>query len=194
MQPDEESHGQGHNSKRVLNHSRCSDDIGQRSPASNPAELRISAPSIVAPVTVAVSLAVRVGRQTIQSHGARMFSALFSPYTTREKRCRSGRSGLHVSLRLGLYPCCSSIRSAVVVSLLTNSVAPLTPPPLLLILLACAGVPQHALLVHEGGFFSDEKGRLGCFSTLEELLKSKIRALARHPLTFRREGNRYDRR
>ncbi|CAM9354842.1 unnamed protein product, partial [Laminaria digitata] len=54
-----------------------------------------------------------------------------------------------------------------------------------------SGSVQHALLVHEGGFFSDEKGRLGCFPTLEELLKSKIRALARHPLTFRREGNRY---
>ncbi|CAN0065128.1 unnamed protein product [Ectocarpus sp. 6 AP-2014] len=50
---------------------------------------------------------------------------------------------------------------------------------------------QHALLVHEGGFFSDEKGRLGRFSTLEELLKSKISAIARLPLSFRRERDGY---
>ena len=70
---------------------------------------------------------------------------------------------------------------------------PPPPPALFVLVLACTGTAQHALLVHEGGFFSDEKGRLGCFPTLDELLKSKIKALARHPLTFRREGNRCDR-
>lgn len=50
---------------------------------------------------------------------------------------------------------------------------------------------QHALLVHEGGFFSDAKGRLGRFPTIELLLKSKISALARYPLSFRRERDRY---
>lgn len=53
---------------------------------------------------------------------------------------------------------------------------------------------QHALLVHEGGFFSDEKGRLGRFSTIEALLESKISALARYPLSFRRENGRCERR
>ncbi|CAM9755796.1 unnamed protein product [Ectocarpus sp. 4 AP-2014] len=57
--------------------------------------------------------------------------------------------------------------------------------------LAGSTLVQHALLVHEGGFFSDEKGRLGHFSTLEELLKSKISAIARHPLSFRRERDGY---
>eukprot|EP00752_Nemacystus_decipiens_P012414 g11000.t2 len=50
---------------------------------------------------------------------------------------------------------------------------------------------QHALLVYEGGFFSDEKGRLGKFHTIQELLKSKISALARYPLNFRRERDGY---
>ncbi|CAM9419625.1 unnamed protein product [Ectocarpus sp. 12 AP-2014] len=57
--------------------------------------------------------------------------------------------------------------------------------------LAGSTLVQHALLVHEGGFFSDEKGRLGRFSTLEEILKSKISAIARHPLSFRRERDGY---
>lgn len=49
---------------------------------------------------------------------------------------------------------------------------------------------QHALLVYEGGFFSDERGRLGKFPTIQELLESKISALARYPLNFRRERDR----
>lgn len=49
---------------------------------------------------------------------------------------------------------------------------------------------QHALLVYEGGCFGDEKGRLGRFATLEELLGSKISAIARYPLKFRRERGR----